>query len=777
MASTYVNDLRLNELATGDASGTWGDITNTNLELIGEALSFGTEAITTNADTHTTTVADGASDPGRAMYLKYTGTLDSTCTITIAPNTMSRMQFIENGTSGSQDIIISQGSGANVTIPAGDVKAVYLDGAGSGAAVVDAFTDLSLAGTTQMTGFSSSSASTITVTDNSDNLTLTSTDADANAGPNLRMYRNSGSPADSDLLGRIDFEGRNNNSQDVVYGSISSTIISAADGSEDGMLSIKTMHGGSEVKRIRLQTSEAVFNEDSNDIDFRVESNSNTHMLFVDAGNDRVGINASSPSTVLEVTGTGDAETGITATHSRSGVGYTINLNNTNNGANKGSGVKWSSGGFDTGAIITRSDAAAASGDAPAFMTFHTSADGTEDLNERMRIDSSGKVGIGTSPDFPLHVSSTGTVLGLNATSGAVSQRFNENGTARFFLSTLNGSNGLSFVNGDGTSERMRIDSSGNVGIGMTPTAILDVKSDGNTDAINLVHSGNTVQIVSLGQTADNSDGQIELRRNNGAVHARFRAHGSSSFTGGNLGIGTSSPAHQLDVRNSSGTDTDNFITVGNSDNSKFLGLYGGRLNNAFPTIYVDSTSSALRFAFADDTAFNGFSEKMRITSAGQLIIGDTSSIAASSLYGINDTNDCFIRTQNNSTGSNNPFAIFHANNTNQIGSIVCTNTATEYNTTSDYRLKENVQTLENGLERLNNLKPVKFNWKEDGTSSEGFIAHETQEVFPDAVSGEKDGEKMQGMDYGRITPLLVKAIQEQQEQIEQLKNQIDTLQ
>ena len=112
--------------------------------MIGEALGFGTEGITTNADTHTTTVADGSSDAGRAMYLKYTGTLDSACTITIAPNTMKRMQFIENGTSGSQNIIISQGSGANITIPPGDVKAVYLDGAGSGAAVVDAFASLSV---------------------------------------------------------------------------------------------------------------------------------------------------------------------------------------------------------------------------------------------------------------------------------------------------------------------------------------------------------------------------------------------------------------------------------------------------------------------------------------------------------------------------------------------------------------------------------------------------------------------------------------------------------
>ena len=144
MASTYVNDLRLNEMATGDGSGTWGTTTNTNLELIGEALGYGTEGITTNADTHTSTVADGATDPVRAMFVKYTGTLDSACTITIAPNTVNRMQFIENGTSGSQNIIISQGSGANITIPPGDVKAVYLDGAGSGAAVVDAFASLNV---------------------------------------------------------------------------------------------------------------------------------------------------------------------------------------------------------------------------------------------------------------------------------------------------------------------------------------------------------------------------------------------------------------------------------------------------------------------------------------------------------------------------------------------------------------------------------------------------------------------------------------------------------
>ena len=191
MASTFVNNLRLEEMNTGEQSGTWGTKTNTNLELIGEALGFGTEAITTNADTHTTTVADASTDPGRAMFIKYTGTLDSACTITIAPNTLSRVHIIENGTSGSQNIIISQGSGANVTIAPGTAKVVYLDGAGSGAAVVDAFAhlaavdltvdddlivgdDLTLKSDSAELGFGASTDTTLTHTDGT-GLTLNST--------------------------------------------------------------------------------------------------------------------------------------------------------------------------------------------------------------------------------------------------------------------------------------------------------------------------------------------------------------------------------------------------------------------------------------------------------------------------------------------------------------------------------------------------------------------------------------------------------------------------
>ena len=138
--ATYVNDLRLKEIATGDESGTWGTSTNTNLELIGEALGYNTQDCFSSDADATTTVADGSSDPARAMYFKVTSsaTLSATRTLTIGPNTISRVMFIENATTGSQSIAISQGSGANVTIATGKTAVVYLDGAGSGAAVVDA---------------------------------------------------------------------------------------------------------------------------------------------------------------------------------------------------------------------------------------------------------------------------------------------------------------------------------------------------------------------------------------------------------------------------------------------------------------------------------------------------------------------------------------------------------------------------------------------------------------------------------------------------------------
>jgi hypothetical protein len=137
MASSYVNNLRLEEMATGEKSGTWGTITNTNLELIGQAFGYGTETIG-DADT-TITMADATADGVRALYLKITSSADLTTTrvITLAPNTVSKVWIIENATTGSQSITISQGSGANVTIGTGVTKLIYTDGAGAGAAVAE----------------------------------------------------------------------------------------------------------------------------------------------------------------------------------------------------------------------------------------------------------------------------------------------------------------------------------------------------------------------------------------------------------------------------------------------------------------------------------------------------------------------------------------------------------------------------------------------------------------------------------------------------------------
>jgi len=144
MASTYVNDLRLNEMATGDQSGAWGTVTNLNLEMIAEAFAYGTEAIA-NASTHTITVPDGAKGDERRFYLKCTGG-GQACTVTLAPNTVSKVWMIENAT--SYTLTFTQGSGANVAVLAGQVKMIATDGAGSGAVIYDLLTDVNLAGTT-----------------------------------------------------------------------------------------------------------------------------------------------------------------------------------------------------------------------------------------------------------------------------------------------------------------------------------------------------------------------------------------------------------------------------------------------------------------------------------------------------------------------------------------------------------------------------------------------------------------------------------------------------
>ena len=137
---------------------------------------------------------------------------------------------------------------------------------------------------------------TITNASNDAQLRLESTDADASFGPKLNMYRNSSSPADDDLLGNIEFEGRNDNSQDVVYGRLFSKISDASDGTEDGIIRFDLMKGGSLSDVLTFNPDELIVNDGSFDYNFRVESNDNANMLFVDAGNNTVGIGTAAPS-------------------------------------------------------------------------------------------------------------------------------------------------------------------------------------------------------------------------------------------------------------------------------------------------------------------------------------------------------------------------------------------------------------------------------------------------------------------------------------------------
>jgi len=143
--------------------------------------------------------------------------------------------------------------------------------------------------------FTATAASTITTADNTDTLSLVSTDADASVGPNLRLYRNSSSPADSDILGQIDFEGRNDNSQDFVATQIKVNVGDVSDGTEDAQIEFDVMTAGTLREYLRMASGSepsVVINEDSQDIDFRVESNGNANMLMVNGGGNRVGIGA-----------------------------------------------------------------------------------------------------------------------------------------------------------------------------------------------------------------------------------------------------------------------------------------------------------------------------------------------------------------------------------------------------------------------------------------------------------------------------------------------------
>lgn len=206
------------------------------------------------------------------------------------------------------------------------------------------------------------------------------------------------------------------------------------------------------------------------------------------------------------------------------------------------------------------------------------------------------------------------------------------------------------------------------------------------------------------------------------------------------------------------------------------IGITGVDFKSATSTINSNISGTATEISFNVGSAS---AEKSRITSNGTWYIGTTSYAAGQNAIQLGTSAGSRAFSVNTTATVNQ---ILFDNPNGSVGSIQTSGTTTSYGTSSDYRLKENVQPLKMGLSRILALKPCKYTWKVDGTYGEGFIAHELQEIFPACVSGIKDATSEKGVpiyqsiDTSFMIGALVASIQEQQKQIQELSTKINLL-
>lgn len=390
---------------------------------------------------------------------------------------------------------------------------------------------------------------------------------------------------------------------------------------------------------------------------------------------------------------------------------------------------------------------------------------------ERMRITSAGNVGIGTSSP-----SSKLTVLDgdieVNAT-GLGNTTLSYNGTTANL--TVNSSS-ASLVLGTSSTERMRITSAGNVGIGTSsPSAKLTVSSSG---------------IMSRFQTGAATDGRIEFAYNttdigylNMASATQLELYGRSGValalgaggsermridSSGNVGIGTSSPQLKLVVSNSGAAGLE--ISPDALASSPLIQSY-----NRSGAAYTQLGYNALQHVWQTSGT-----ERARIDSSGNLLVGKTS--AGVSVGGELQSNGSVwsvMAASNFATSTLNVYstgAAAYRFYVDMAGTIYATSTS--ISAISDKRLKENVRDLDAGLDTILALKPRRFDWKagkgKDVRDDMGFIAQEVEEVLPELIgdwkSGEGDPEDLKSVKAGDLIPVLVKAIQELTARVAQLE-------
>jgi len=261
---------------------------------------------------------------------------------------------------------------------------------------------------------------TISTADNTTQLTLTSTDADASSGPQLDLYRNSASPADSDVFGRIRFLGENDADEQIAYATIFSKAVDVSDGTEDANLRIDSIVGGTNSQRLEFNETEAVFNEGSADLDFRVESNGDANCLFVDGGNDKVGIGTNAPQGFLSI--------------NKNASGSALpHIHLIDNSDAREAFVTNNAGDLILGTMNSSDDTIDSSINILTSIILFKTAD-----TERMRIVSGGNVLVGTTNQSPAEGTGVGVRIGSNGTSqfsssgdaGLCSNRTSDNGNA-----------------------------------------------------------------------------------------------------------------------------------------------------------------------------------------------------------------------------------------------------------------------------------------------------------------------------------------------------------
>ena len=241
----------------------------------------------------------------------------------------------------------------------------------------------------------------------------------------------------------------------------------------------------------------------------------------------------------------------------------------------------------------------------------------------------------------------------------------------------------------------------------------------------------------------------------------------------GNVGVGTSSPSYKLNT----------VIGAGESNGVGFLNASGQGLN-----FYTDTTASNAD-VFMDlgqsgaSLIFNqAGSEKMRIDSSGNVGIGTSSSFGGILNIQTSSSRVTGI-TSRPATNITYNFTDFQNSSGTGVGGIGVTASSTVYSTSSDYRLKENITEITDGISRVKQLNPSRFNFiVEPDNTVDGFIAHEVSDIVPEAVNGEKDAVNEdgsinpQGIDQSKLVPLLTAALQESIALIESQQSQIDVL-